>query len=258
MKNKKIIFSSTFEKNSEKEVPSMNQLEVNQIYSRDEVAAFTNVSAKAQNFKRNATNKLKNWGYEFVYAPKKIRITKAPESWQERIQEILMRQYGFDVQTDFPTLTLSIALILFNEDGFAAMPWNRRSIYLKEQYQRDVSDGTMSKWFSKLFKQNVFAKISDGAADWISLYRGKQKLQLPGEDYPEKVAEFKAYRRELLQKYQGWSKELSLELWDKFHYWVSTCKALISNAFDREIMNLIKETFSPPEPENFVNLDKTA
>jgi hypothetical protein len=50
----------------------------------------------SSHFKQNVTHKLDKWGYEDLYTSKQVTITKIPETAEEKLREILIRELQLD------------------------------------------------------------------------------------------------------------------------------------------------------------------
>lgn len=73
----------------------MKQLELKK-YTRQEIADALNLNKSSSNFKRDVENKLSKWGYDYIYTRAAVTITKRPESADERLKELLIRELHLD------------------------------------------------------------------------------------------------------------------------------------------------------------------
>ena len=72
----------------------MTQLEA-RFYPRSEIAEITGRDpADSKHFKRNIENTLSKWGYGFDYMREGVTITHIPSTPEERLKEILVREYS--------------------------------------------------------------------------------------------------------------------------------------------------------------------
>ena len=78
----------------------MQQLEA-RFYTRSEIADITKAKlSDSKHFKRNAENTLTKWGYGYEWTKYGATITHIPTTPEERLQEILIRQFHVDIQVD--------------------------------------------------------------------------------------------------------------------------------------------------------------
>lgn len=219
----------------------MKQLE-KRFYSREEIGEITGVDAKSQNFKRNVSNKLTNWGYTAIYGKKSFTIERIPETAKERLSEIMIREYGLDIQCDCYDFAIFMFCLLEDSDGFSSMPWQQREVFLKDVWNVNVSFETLRKWCAKLIKSNTVAKNKDNKTYWIT-------TSVNGVKYQEELDDGR--NNPLWQKY--WHKFFELQktgqggsAYSELGYCVYSCPSFVFSAFDdtgllEEVIELVKE-----------------
>lgn len=147
----------------------MKQLQ-KQFYGRQEIAELLKVDINDnKHFKRNIENKLTKWGYSFEYSRKGVEITRQPETAEERLSEIIIREYDLDIQIEITEFANFIYLLLVDEE-FISMPWGKRVEYMKEQLDLDISESTLKRWAKKLLDMNLVAKDKISRTYWATFY----------------------------------------------------------------------------------------
>lgn len=252
----------------------MQQLEA-KFYSRTEIAEELSLNINDnKHFKRNVENKLVKWGYSFEYSRKGVLITRAPETANEKLAEILIREYDLDIQID--TYAFACFITAFEDaETFESMPWSERADVLKEGYGVTVSDRTLRNWASKLFKTGTLAKSND-KSHWKTtlVYPGKKVRQWIDdiEDEMQQMAEYYERRRQLVKQYlndnvtsgkEDFNKVKSAAwtfanqtLWSEYGCCYYTCKTVKPGAFDetgclQEIYELVRDIAADGEEAVF-------
>ena len=247
----------------------MQQLE-QRFYSRQEIATELNLNINDnKHFKRNAENKLINWGYSFESSPRKgILITRIPTTANEKLSEILIREYDLDIQID--TYAFACFITAFQDvENFSAMPWTERADILKEFYAVDVTDRTLKSWANKLFKTGTFAK-SDEKVFWsttINAYGQKIRQWIDEEsDEHEEMLKYFNRRKQLVSNYMSEGKsrseawtEANKTVWCEYGCCYYSCKTIMPGAFDKtnhlqEIYEYVREIAASGE-EAFLKVE---
>lgn len=179
----------------------MEQLEM-RFYNLDELAQITGVKRKSKNFKRDVKNTLEKWCYRDEWKDRHgTTITHIPATPEERLQEILVRQFHVDIQVDM--YLFSCFILSFDEiEGFKSMPWEEREKVFEKHYGTKVSEKTLRSWCSTLLGEELISKNSVGSY-WKTEYQGKKKIrtqiQLEDIEELENAINYKKRRRELMK-----------------------------------------------------------
>ena len=233
----------------------MQQLET-KFYSRAEIAEELNLNINDnKHFKRNLENKLVKWGYHYDYSTKGVQITKAPTTANEKLSEILIREYDLDVQID--TYAFACFITAFEEaEKFDAMPWTERVEILKVGYNVEVTDRTLRSWASKLFKTGTLSK-SDKKTYWSTTtnllgQKTRQWIEEDSEEHEEMIRYFQR-RKQLVKQYMDEGKNKSeawatanKTVWCEYGCCYYACKSIAPGAFDntnhlQEIYEYVRE-----------------
>ena len=218
----------------------MEQLE-KRFYTLDELAEITGMNCKANNFKRNVENALTKWGYSYDWFNRRgATITGIPTSPEERLQELLVRQFHVDIQVDM--YAFSCFVTAFTDiDGFDSMPWEEREKVFQEYLGRKVDKRTLSKWSKTLIEQEIMGKDCVGSY-WKTEIIDKRKIRSPATE--KEYEEYEIRRRELMRRLEEFAmdamrqdpqlpykeavkiawKELYSILWDEFNCCYYCCK----------------------------------
>lgn len=202
----------------------MQQLE-KRFYERSEIAEILDIDAKSQNFKRSARNKLTNWGYSFSEVKKGFRITRAPETAQERLSELMIRIFDIDVQVDVYAFACFINLFSCYEE-FSTMPWDERVKDMKKLCNVDIAASTLKKWYQKLDKLNLVSRDKTDKAYWQTSRVDGVKLRrmVDGNEHLDKeMKEYFAHRKELITNHISSAlasgeknyKKITAEAWEE-------------------------------------------
>lgn len=196
--------------------------------------------------KRNIEIKLKSWGYKFNYIPRKgVEIISQPTSPQERLTEIMIREYGLDVQIDIKAFACFI--YAFSDiEGFSAMPWKLRTEAINAAYGVNVCERTLRNWCDKLINTRTIEKSNGEKTYWrTSRINGEtfRDLVSGNEELERKMRSYWVERNELLKEY-NWNEAFGV-LWNKYHCCYYSCKTFVLSAFDnigqfQEIYELIE------------------
>ena len=133
-------------------------------YSKKELAEITGYRIEDVNhFKRNVESALSKWGYrsDWVRGFGAI-ITKIPETPEERLKEILIRQFHVDIQVDMYAFACFVTAFT-DIEGFACMPWAERETEYFNYSGIYVEQATLSNWSKNLFEQGIMMKGEAGS-----------------------------------------------------------------------------------------------
>lgn len=242
----------------------MKQLQ-KQFYGRQEIAELLKVDINDnKHFKRNIENKLTKWGYSYEYSRKGVEITRQPETAEERLSEIIIREYDLDIQIEITEFANFIYLLLVDEE-FVSMPWGKRVEYMKEQLDLDISESTLKRWAKKLLDMNLVAKDKISRTYWATFYIDGEKQRVPvdNEDTEKAMCAYMEYRNQKKNEFvengkrkgrkdygklnsDAWKYAMG-EAWEKFHTCYYSCGSLCLNAIGeeaQEIFELVEEVCS--------------
>jgi hypothetical protein len=243
----------------------MQQLET-KFYSRAEIAEELKLNINDnKHFKRNLDNKLVKWGYSYEYDRKGVLITRAPENADEKLAEILIREYDLDVQID--TYSFACFITAFEDvEKFDSMPWGERENILKEFYDVDVTDRTLKNWASKLFKTGTLSKSNEKTYWSTSIncfgQKTRQWIIEDSEEY-EEMSKYFERRKELVKQFMSEGKnrseawtEANKTLWCEYGCCYYGCKTVMPGAFDQtrhlhEIYEYVREIAASGEEAVF-------
>lgn len=140
----------------------MDQLE-QRFYERSKIADITSVNPEdSKHFKRNVENTLTKWGYGFEWLRGGATITHVPTLPEERLKEILIRQFHVDIQVDMYAFACFVTAFT-DVDGFSCMPWKVREKEYQKYSGKFYSGRTLSSWCKKLIEQQIMTKGSIGS-----------------------------------------------------------------------------------------------
>ena len=242
----------------------MNQL-TQKFYSCSELAELTGVSeADKKHFKRNVETALTKWGYGFDWIHGKgATITHVPESAEERLQEVLVRQFHVDIQVDMYYFACYVAAFvgLDGLEGFNSMPWGVREDKFDKFFGKHYTSRTLSSWCKQLIKNEIMDKSEDGTFWKTIITESYEKIRKPAE--PAEAQEYFKRRSVLLDELTletvQKNKKLSYEaarkeawkdvypiLWNEFNCCYYFCKKFRFFAFNEngslfELFELIQD-----------------
>lgn len=220
----------------------MQQLE-KQFYSREEIAELLTIKM-TDHFKRDVINKLDKWGYQYKYSRKGVEITEAPATAQEKLKEIMIRQFDLDIQVDINAFACFVKLLIDYED-FMNMPWEQRVKEIKEIYNVSVDKRTLERWGNKLISKNLIAKGFDKVY-WSTTYINgkKERIRVDGDPEAEaEMAKYMARKKELAALSRDFNENFTI-LWKEFGCSYYSCSSLVLNAIGedtQEICELVDE-----------------
>ena len=196
--------------------------------------------------KKNIQDKLTNWGYEFIFPPKRnITITKKPESSEAKLKEILLRRLKLSTQI-VPLHFASFIFAFEDIDGFASMPWEERARELYNHYGTSECDKTLRNWCKKLLDKELIAKVEDRTY-WKTEKMNGSKIRPPIQQGDEEMTAYFSKKSALIAYYQKEGAELKIpdnelknyafrmaikELWQEYHCCYYTCKTFLFSAWE--------------------------
>ena len=233
-------------------------------YPKSEIAEILKVSPKNHNFRRDIMNKLDKWGYEYEYPKysKTITITKAPQTDEDRLKELLLRKLHLDIQTDLKGFAL-VFYLLATDFEFTTSPWLTKESIVFKEYGLHIAESTQRHWASKLIRANIIAKDISAPEPWRTVIvngsKKQERLDMSDEKTVKEKEEYYKLRSEYLREadmeYQRatqteeknpnrWKIAIK-RLWKEKHCCYYTVKPFVYNAFFdddeyREIFDLIQ------------------
>ena len=225
----------------------MQQIEVRN-YSRNEMADLLKVEITDSHFSRKVQSILTKWGYSFVYSRKTIQITAAPSTAQERLNELLIREFDLDIRIDIGKFATFVYLLM--DEEFSSMPFGERVNVMKQDYNIEVSEITLKRWYKKLVDYNVVETNRLRKTYWVSMYVDGQKTRMKIDENDEGKIKYENRRRKLAEKNikNGMNKadaysSANLTCWKEFKCCYYSCNTIILNAFNQQFFELAEEVF---------------
>ena len=225
----------------------MQQIEVRN-YSRSEMAELLKVEITDSHFSRKVQSILTKWGYSFVYSRKVIQITAAPSTAQERLNELLVREFDLDIQIDIGKFATFVYLLM--DEEFSSMPFGERANVMKQGYNIEVSEITLKRWYKKLVDYNVVETDRLRKTYWVSMYVDGKKTRMKVNEDDEGKIKYENRRRKLAEKNikDGMNKadaysSANLTCWREFKCCYYSCNTIILNAFNQQFFELAEEVF---------------
>ena len=225
----------------------MQQIEVRN-YSRTEMAELLKVEINDTHFSRKVQSVLTKWGYSFVYSRKAIQITAAPSTAQERLNELLIREFNLDIQIDIGKFATFVYLLM--DEEFSSMPFGERANVMKQDYNIEVSEIALKRWYKKLVDYNVVETNRLRKTYWVSMYVDGQKTRMKVDEDDEGKIKYENRRRKLAEKNMkdGMNKadaysSANLTCWKEFKCCYYSCNTIILNAFNQQFFELAEEVF---------------
>lgn len=225
----------------------MQQIEVRN-YSRTEMAELLKVEITDSHFSRKVQSILTKWGYSFVYSRKVIQITAAPSTAQERLNELLIREFDLDIRIDIGKFATFVYLLM--DEEFSSMPFGERANVMKQDYNIEVSEITLKRWYKKLVDYNVVETDRLRKTYWVSMYVDGQKTRMKVDEDDEGKIKYENHRRKLAEKNikDGMNKadaysSANLTCWKEFKCCYYSCNTIILNAFNQQFFELAEEVF---------------
>lgn len=219
----------------------MQQLE-NRFYTRKEIAGLLSVNLQdSRHFKRNIESKLSKWGYEYEYSRAGVQILQSPETPEDRLREVLIRDYGMDVQIS--AYNFACFICAFSEiDGFESMPWEERERMMYFHYGISVDERTLRNWCSRLIKQNDIVRC-DEKTFWKTEFTSSGKERMRVDWDCEEMRRYFSRRAELLKEHGGEWEPVIKHLWSEFNCCYYSCKTFLLSAFDCQDENRLLEIY---------------
>ena len=149
-------------------------------------------------------NTLEKWCYRDKWKDRQgTTITHIPATPEERLQEILVRQFHVDIQVDM--YAFSCFVTAFTDiDGFDSMPWEEREKVFQEYLGRKVDKRTLSKWSKTLIEQEIMGKDCVGSY-WKTEIIDKRKIRSPATE--KEYEEYETRRRELMRRLEEFAMD---------------------------------------------------
>lgn len=225
----------------------MQQIEVRN-YSRTEMAELLKVEITDTHFSRKVQSILTKWGYSFVYSRKAIEITAAPSTAQERLNELLIREFDLDIRIDIGKFATFVYLLM--DEEFSSMPFGERANVMQQDYNIEVSEITLKRWYKKLVDYNVVETDRLRKTYWVSMYVDGQKTRMKVDEDDEGKIKYENRRRKLaeknikdgMNKADAYSSD-NLTCWKEFKCCYYSCNTIILNAFNQQFFELAEEVF---------------
>ena len=222
-------------------------------YPRAEIAEVLSVNPKdSKHFAERVRDRLTKWGYGFRYSTPEVIITSKPETAEERLTEILAREYGLDVQIN--PVQFACFVTAFTEiEGFDRMPWGKRASAFYERFGFSVDERTLRNWCSRLIQWGIIARGVNATTWKTEIIKGKKRRVIVEESDKEEMRAYFQRRSEILQeearsglpKGEVWSNTYK-RLWAEFSCCYYYCKCFDLSAFSEssdlcEIYELVHE-----------------
>ena len=216
-------------------------------YSRKELAEILSVNINdSKHFADNVKAKLKKWGYGFEYVRAKgAVITSIPTTVEERLAEIMIRQYDLDVQIS--PYAFSCFVTAFSDiEGFDSMPWGERAKAYYFYSGIMVDERTLRNWCSRLMRQGAVSK-----ADEVTYWKTEfiHGIKVRSQVQREETLAYYARRSEIVQEEMeqnlslGMSKKEAAKdawaqaygiLWNELHCCYYSCRTFMFSAFSHD------------------------
>lgn len=190
-------------------------------------------------------SRLEKWGYGYDYKQAGVTIERIPTTAEERLAELMTREYNLDVQIapyDFACFVTAFTDV----SGFSSMPWEERAAELREKYGVYTTDRTLRNWCSKLMTQGIVFKHTDGSY-WKTEYINgiKHRSQVQREEaqaYFDRRSEIVAEETENYKRAhfdyktarsKAWKYAYQV-LWNEYGCCYYHCKNFLFTAFAEE------------------------
>lgn len=224
----------------------MNQLE-KRFYSRTELADITGRNPASGHFARDVRDDLTKWGYTFNWLRGQgASITRIPTTARERLAEIMIRQFGLDIQVDVYAFACFLYLILTMEE-FACMPWAEREVEIWQQFEISIAESTLRRWASRLLEGDNLHKDRTENVYWrTTKFQGLSIREPIDANTDEGYIQYKSRQAELITEYtqkgldksKAW-KETFKQLWGEFGCCYYACPRFTINAIGDEYIDEI-------------------
>ena len=172
-------------------------------YSNREIAEIMGLDQHEHNFSQKAKRKLESWGYGYAFKPRRgFQITSVPQTAEECLTDIMRRVLKIDTQINPYDFACFFTLLVWDDVGFRAMPWEKRVETMREYFCIHISERTLQNWRNHLYESGAADKVERGGL-WHTYIEDGRKVQEPADrDSPE----YKAYcsRRSALLKEFGY------------------------------------------------------
>lgn len=219
-------------------------------YSNEEMATIMGLEYPGNNFADSAKRRLANWGYGYKHLKKKgYLITSIPQTPEERLADIMRRVLKIDTQINPYEFACFFTMLVWDDTGFRAMPWETRVRMMKEYFDVHISDRTLQNWRNHLCDTGAAEQWKHGALWHTYEVDGRKRQETADRNSPE-YKEYCSRRSALLKElgYEAGRKEawgdMVKELYGELgcYYY---CDDILVNAFGmdeiQEIMDLTIE-----------------
>ena len=195
----------------------MNQLE-RRFYSRSEIAEEMNLNiADNRHFKRNLEAKLNKYGYTYEYTRKGVSITEIPQTKEDRLKEIFLREYNLKIKDYYYSFVCFLYLFI-KDDDFSTMPWRLRQEKIKYLTGETIPLTTLQRWTNKLIEEGLFILFEDYYCYWYTKETKEEEIIKKVETETEIFLKNHYFfvKKKLLNSGLS-SSEVMKELWYRFH-----------------------------------------
>lgn len=206
-----------------------------QKYTKAEMLNYFHLN-NDNHYKRNITNKLELYGYQYIYNKNFITITAIP-TIENQFKELLIEDLHYDKKVN--PIHIACFIDAFQEPSFAAMPWASRLVYINNTYNIQVSMRTLQYWYQKLVNIEVIQRTPSRDTLWKtyspkgSYERIQQQVNLNNEQEYNAYEQWKTLRNQLSESGIN-NKELYYKLWEKTKtcYYYCYSSFLVSSYFN--------------------------
>ena len=136
------------------------------------------------------------------------------------------------------------------DEEFSSMPFGERANVMKQDYNIEVSEITLKRWYKKLVDNNVVETDRLRKTYWVSMYVDGQKVRMKVDEDDEGKIKYENRRRKLAEQNikDGMNKadaysSANLTCWKEFKCCYYSCNTIILNAFNQQFFELAEEVF---------------
>ena len=219
-------------------------------YSNREMAEVMGLDLHDHNFSQKARRRLENWGYGFVFKPRRgFLITSIPQTPEERLADIMRRVLRINTQINPYEFACFFTMLAWDDTGFRAMPWETRVLMMREYFGVNISERTLQNWRNHLCDTGAAEQWKHGGL-WHTYTQDGRKIQEPADRTSPEYKEYCSRRSALLKEFgyeagrkEAWG-EMVQDLYGELgcYYY---CDDILVNAFGldeiQEIMDLTIE-----------------
>lgn len=185
------------------------------VYSREEIATIVGITdLKDSHFAEKVRRYLDNRLYDYDYSRRGVKITRCPETAEERLTSLVRGELGLDCQINAIHFSYFIAAFSLIE-SFASMPWASReafyNLYFKPEDQ--VPGITLKRWMSVLVETGNATRFKKGTL-WKTIKdEDGDKIQVRVDPESEEYQEYCGKRSALLEGFEKADKEARKQIW---------------------------------------------